>query len=116
MGAAVLLGAGFLLPAGAAQLALVGGGMFLAAGASGPAGAMVANLTPGAVHGTAFATLTLANNLLGLAPGPFLTGVLADRVGLDRAFCLVPVASLLAACVLAYARRHYDTDCAGVKQ
>ncbi|MRV70238.1 MFS transporter [Duganella sp. FT92W] len=112
MGAAVLLGAGFLLPPGAAQLVLVGCGMFVAAGASGPAGAMVANLTPGAVHGTAFATLTLANNLLGLAPGPFVTGALADRVGLDRAFCVIPLASLAAACVFAYARRHYDGDCA----
>jgi predicted MFS family arabinose efflux permease len=114
MGAALLLGAAFLLPPGPVQLALIGCGMFVAAGASGPAGAMVANLTPGAVHGTAFATLTLANNLLGLAPGPFLTGALADRIGLDRAFCVVPLASLLAACVFAYARNHYDADSAAV--
>ena len=32
-----------------------------------------------AISGTAFATLTLANNLLGLAPGPWVTGLLADR-------------------------------------
>ena len=46
---------------------------------TGPAGAMVAGLTPAAIHGTAFATLTLANNFLGLAPGPIVTGWLADQ-------------------------------------
>ena len=38
--------------------------MFLVAGTVGPVGAMVANLTPLAIHGSAFATLTLANNLI----------------------------------------------------
>ena len=56
--------------------------MFLAAATAGPAGAMVANLTPAALHGTAFAILTLANNAFGLAPGPIVTGWLADRIGL----------------------------------
>ena len=62
------------------------------------------------MHGTAFATLTLANNLLGLAPGPLLTGVLADHIGLDRAFQLIPLLSILAALVFIYARRHYHND------
>jgi len=84
--------------------------MFLAAGTTGPAGAMVANLTDRAVHGTAFATLTLANNLLGLAPGPLITGVLADRLGLAAACQLVPLLSLAAAAVFWYARRHYSAD------
>lgn len=105
-----LLSAAFALPPGALQLSLIGAGMFLAAGTTGPAGAMVANLTHRSVHGTAFATLTLANNLLGLAPGPFLTGVLADRLGLDGAFRLVPLVSLGAAAVFWYARRYYVHD------
>ena len=106
----VLLSIAFHLPPGTTQLSLICLGMLVAAGTSGPSGAMVANLTAPAVHGTAFATLTLANNLLGLAPGPLLTGVLADRIGLDRAFQLVPLLSILAALVFLYARRHYHSD------
>lgn len=107
-----LLSLGFALAPGALQLGLIGAGMFLAAGTTGPAGAMVANLTPRPIHGTAFATLTLANNLLGLAPGPLLTGALADRLGLAQACQLVPLVSVLAAAVFWYARSHYEGDVA----
>ncbi len=110
LGSCVLLLAAFALAPGAAQLVLIGAGMFLAAGTTGPAGAMVANLTHRSVHGTAFATLTLANNLLGLAPGPFLTGVMADRYGLATACQLVPLVSLAAALVFLRARRSYLQD------
>jgi MFS family permease len=112
LASAALLCTAFSLPAGALQLGLIGAGMFLAAGTTGPAGAMVANLTDRSIHGTAFATLTLANNLLGLAPGPFLTGVLADHVGLGGALRLVPLVSLGAAAVFWSARRHYLADLA----
>ena len=110
LGSCVLLLAAFALAPGPAQLVLIGAGMFLAAGTTGPAGAMVANLTHRSMHGTAFATLTLANNLLGLAPGPFLTGVLADHYGLAAACQLVPLVSLAAALVFLYARRSYLQD------
>jgi len=110
LGSCVLLSVAFALAPGALQLVLIAAGMFLAAGTTGPAGAMVANLTHRSLHGTAFATLTLANNLLGLAPGPYLTGVLADHAGLARACQIVPLVSLLAAAVFAYARRSYLAD------
>ncbi len=106
----LLLSIAFRLQPGAAQLSLIALAMLVATGTSGPAGAMVANLTHAAVHGTAFATLTLVNNLLGLAPGPLLTGVLADHLGLDRAFQLVPLISVAAALVFCYAHRHYPAD------
>ncbi len=86
----MLLLLGFHQAPGTAQLLFVGAGMFVAAGTTGPAGAMVANLTHLLIHGTAFATLTLANNLLGMAPGPFLTGVVADRMGLMAALQWLP--------------------------
>jgi hypothetical protein len=73
---------------------------------------MVANLTHYSVHGTAFATLTLANNLLGLAPGPFITGRVSDLIGLHAAFQLVPLVSLAAAAVFFYAKCHYHKDIA----
>jgi MFS family permease len=106
----VLLGIAFHLPAGRLQLVLIGCGMFFCAGATGPSGAMVANLTPPSIHASAFATLTLANNLLGLAPAAILTGIVADRIGLLGALQLVPFASLLAAVAFAIGRCSYKRD------
>ena len=102
---AVLLSAALMLPAGPSQLIMLGLAIFLAAATAGPAGAMVAGLTPAAIHGTAFATLTLANNFLGLAPGPIVTGWLADQVGLLGALRWLPIASLAAALVFVCARQ-----------
>jgi MFS family permease len=110
LGSCALLSLAFALPHGTVQLLVIALGMFLAAGTSGPAGAMVANLTPQPIHGTAFAMLTLVNNLLGLAAGPLVTGVLADALGLDRAFQLVPLAAVAAAAVFWYGKQHYLAD------
>lgn len=112
LGSCLLLSAAFALQAGPLQLALICLGMLIATGTTGPCGAMVANLTHYSVHGTAFATLTLANNMLGLAPGPFITGRVSDLVGLHAAFQLVPLVSLAAAAVFFYARCHYHKDIA----
>ena len=98
------------LGAGTPQLVLLGAGMFFAAACAGPAGAMVANLTPAALHGTAFAVLTLANNAFGLAPGPILTGWLADRIGLLGAMQWLPFASLAAAGVFLIAARSTSAE------
>lgn len=111
IGCAGFLALAFALPPGLAQLVALGAAVFLVAGTTGPAGAMVANLTPGVIHGTAFATLTLANNLLGLAPGPILTGRFADAMGLVDALRILPVPCVLAALVFALARRSYANDC-----
>jgi MFS family permease len=89
---------------------LIALGMFFGAGTVGPAGAMVANLTPAPLHGSAFGTLSLANNLLGLAPGPIVTGMLADAFGLPVALQLVPLVSLVSAGIFALARRSYQRD------
>jgi MFS family permease len=112
IGCAILLSAALALPTGPAQLMLLGLAMFLAAGTTGPAGAMVAGLTPAAIHGTAFATLTLANNFLGLAPGPILTGWLADQVGLLEALRWLPLASVAATLVFLCARQSSRADLA----
>ena len=84
-------------------------GMFLAAASAGPSGAIVAALTPAALHGTAFAILTLANNALGLAPGPIVTGWIADRIGLLGALQLMPFASMAAALVFIIGTRSSRT-------
>ncbi|MEK0097073.1 MFS transporter [Streptomyces sp. A475] len=107
-GSLVLLTGGFRLPPGIPQLLLVGAGTLLSNATAGPAAAMVASLTPAAVAATAMATLTLANSLLGLAPGPAVTGMLADRMGLDGALRLVPLVAVVAGLAFALGRRHYD--------
>ena len=107
---AIFLAAAFRTGIGWPQMVLLALGMFFAAGTAGPAGAMVANLTPVAVHATAFATLTIANNLLGLAPGPFLTGFVADRIGLLGALQWVPMAALAATAAFWIGRRFYASD------
>jgi MFS family permease len=86
----LLLAAAFFLPVGGVQLAAIGLGMILSAGSSGPAGAIVADATPVRLHASVMAALTLANNLLGLAPGPVVTGLLADRLGLGTALRIIP--------------------------
>jgi MFS family permease len=107
---AIALTAALLLPPGAPQLMLLAVAMFFVAGTTGPAGAMVANLTPLALHGSAFAMLTLANNVIGLAPGPIVTGRIADAVGLLDALRLLPVAAVAAGLVFLAARRSYLAD------
>jgi hypothetical protein len=71
---------------------------------------MVAGLTPTSVHATAFATLTLANNLLGLAPGPFVTGLIADKVGLLDALRVILLIGLVATAIFSLAKRKYATE------
>lgn len=105
MGCAASIAAAFALGPGPTQLELLGVGMFLAAASAGPSGAIVAALTPAALHGTAFAILTLANNAFGLAPGPIVTGWVADRLGLLGALQLLPFASVAAALVFVVGTR-----------
>ncbi|MFD9811918.1 MFS transporter [Streptomyces sp. NPDC059080] len=107
-GSLILLTAGFPLPPGALQLVLIGAGTLLSNATAGPAAAMVVSLTPAAVAATAMATLTLANSLLGLAPGPAVTGMLADHLGLDAALRVVPLVALVAGLAFAVGRHHYD--------
>ncbi len=100
----------FRLPAGTLQIVLLGAGMFFSAGACGPSGAMVANLTPSSMHSSAFATLTLANNFLGLAPAAILTGFIADRIGLLGALQIIPFATFVSALAFLLGKRSYAAD------
>jgi len=110
LAACAFLVAGFSLPEGTAQLVLIGFGILMAAGTTGPATAMVANVTHVSIHATAFATLSLANNLLGMAPGPIVTGALADHFGLLAALRYGSFVCLLAAAMFALGARHYTSD------
>ncbi|WP_307821758.1 MFS transporter [Streptomyces coffeae] len=110
LGSLALLTAGFQLPSGPLPLVLIGAGTLLSNATAGPATAMVANLTPAAIAATAMATLTLANSLLGLAPGPAVTGVLADRIGLLGALQMVPLVAIAAGAAFAIGKLNYEKD------
>lgn len=114
IGSATALSLAMQCEPGVAQFAMLAIAIFLVSGTAGPVGAVVANLTPLAIHGTAFATLTLANNLLGFAPGPILTGWVADHLGLLGAFRLLPAVGLLAALTFFLARKTYLADLARI--
>src|SRR4051794_17629613 len=110
----VFLGSAFALAPGGAQLLLLAVGIFFAAGTTGAAGAMVSNLTHESIRATAFGTLTLANNVLGLAAGPLVTGILADKFGLATAMQIVPLAAAGALVFLVLGRRAYPAGLAKV--
>ena len=104
---AALFAAAFFNPPGPVQLSLIAAALLVVAGVAGVCGAMTANLTPPAIHSTAMALLALSNNLLGLAPGPYITGLLADRYDLLFALKVLPLPCLLSALAMLAARRDY---------
>ena len=108
----VCLPVGFALDKGAAQLILIGLGAFFAAGSSGPIAAMVANLSHPSVRASAMGTLTVANNLLGLALGPFVVGVLADHIGLGRAMTVTPLIYVVAIVALVLGKKFHHVGVA----
>jgi MFS family permease len=107
---AMLFAGAFLSPPGPVQLGFIAGGLLLVGGITGVTGAMIANSTPRAVHSTAMAVLALAYNLFGLAPGPFVTGLLADSFGLLDALKIMPLPCLLAALGMALASPLYRAE------
>ena len=109
----VSLGIGLRLGTGTAQLVLLGIGAFFSAGCSGPTAAMVANLTHHSIRASAMGTLTVANNLLGLALGPFVIGILADHLGLLRALQLSPLVYIAAVVAFVAGKRAYP---AGIRR
>ncbi|WP_227979816.1 MFS transporter [Nocardia spumae] len=103
----VCLTVGFSIEHGAAQLILIGIGAWFSGGSSGPTAAMVATLTHSSVRASAMGTLTLSNSLLGMALGPFVVGLLADRYDLTTALRLAPLAYLVAIAALAAGKYLY---------
>jgi len=112
IGSAALLVSAFALPPGALQIALLFVAALLVGGHSGVGPAIITEVTSPAVRATALATIVLADNLLGLAPGPVLAGVLSDKFGLQFALEVLPLASVVAAICYFVASKHYAKDSA----
>jgi len=108
---AATLGTAFgALPPGPTQMALVLLGGATATSAIGPAVAVVLDVVPQGVSATAIAIYTLVQNLMGLAVGPVVTGVLADRWGLTTALATVAGAGLTAGFAFWWGSRYYGAD------
>jgi MFS family permease len=72
--------------------------------------AVVMDVVHPGLRATAAALVTLIQNLLGLAAGAFVAGVLSDALGLQNALALIPLASLGAALLFIIAARSYEAD------
>jgi MFS family permease len=94
----------------ATQYVLIVAGGLLMTCTAGPVSAMVIDVVHPGVRATGSSVLALIQNLLGLAVGPFLTGLLSDVVGLNAALMMIPAFSLLAAAFFVLAARTYETD------
>lgn len=97
------------LPNGA-QFMLIALGGFLMTCTVGPAAAIVLDVTHPGLRATGAAVLSLSQNLLGLAAGPAIVGVLSDEFGLDSALTLIPAFGALAAVLFLVASRSYEAD------
>jgi predicted MFS family arabinose efflux permease len=111
-----ILTAGLLLTAfavivpGLAQflLILVGGATLTAA--VGPVSAVVVDVVHPALWATAISTLAVVQNLVGLAVGPVLAGLLSDRYGLTATLAVLPLLCVVSAAMFWYGSRFYERD------
>lgn len=105
-----VLVAAFALGPQPSQFALIALGGFLATCTVGPVSAIVIDVIHPGVRATGSSVLALFQNLLGLAAGPFVAGVLSDAWGLVPALTAMPLFSLLAALAFVRAAAHYEGD------
>ena len=106
----LLFAAAFALPEGRLQLVLIVAAALFVGGHMGPVAALAAELNHPGLRATALSVVTLVYNLLGLAPGPFVVGVLSDRFGLRAAMMVIPVACLVAAICFLLGSRYLPED------
>jgi predicted MFS family arabinose efflux permease len=117
VGACLVLAPAFALelPYGA-QLAWIAAGGFVMTCTVGPVSAVVADVVHPGVRATGLAVLALFQNLLGLAAGPFLAGVLSDAWGLRSALAVIPAMGFAAAAFFLLAARSYEADAQRVER
>jgi len=98
----LLTGAFALLDAGPTQIALILAGGLTMTAAVGPVAAVVTDVVHPGLRATAISTVSVMQNLFGLAIGPLLTGLLADLYGLGNALAVMPAACGAAALAFWY--------------
>jgi MFS family permease len=100
----------FSFEPGIVQFLLIGLGLSMSSSFLGPALAVAADVTPESSHATTFAVLALAYMLIGAAPGPLVTGWIADVTSLKTALFLAPIGGVAGACFFFLASRTYRRD------
>jgi predicted MFS family arabinose efflux permease len=98
------------LQGNALQVGLIALASFMLTCTVGPAAAVVMDLVHPSVRSAGAALLSLFQNLLGLASGAYIAGVLSDRFGLATSLTVVPVFACLAALLFVLAARSYDSS------
>ena len=94
------------------MLILVGG--FAMGSVGGITTAVAMDVAHPGLRSTAASMVTLANNLIGFTMGPFIVGLLSDRIGLQSALAWITLFTLPAAACLYWASRSYEADKARV--
>ncbi|MEJ8821345.1 MFS transporter [Variovorax humicola] len=112
---ALVLIAGFALPPGSLAMGLIFAGALFAAAQGGCSAAIACDVTHPGVRATVTATMALANNLIGLAPGPLIVGMLSDVLGLKLALTVAPAMALAAAFFFVLTSRSYEADAARIR-
>ena len=74
----------------------------------GPCFAVIHDLVHPGMTGMAIGVLILANNLLGMALGPLIGGMLSDRFELSTALLIVSAVPLISAVAFMVASTRYD--------
>ena len=111
MATLVMLTSAFaLLDAGPLQFALILTGGLTMTAAVGPVAAVMTDVVHPGLRATAISSVSVVQNLLGLAIGPVLTGLLADLYGLRNALAVMPAACGVAALAFWYGSNHYVRD------
>ncbi|MET4612376.1 MFS family permease [Rhodococcus sp. PvR044] len=103
--AAVLLIAAFSFGPGPVQLILLGAGALFSSATSGGVASIVIMLTHPSLRASALGVGTMSNSIFGLALGPVVVGMLADRHGLSVAMQIAPLAYVIAIGVLILGKR-----------
>lgn len=97
---------GFLTP-GPVQLGLTLAVFFCCASVMGPVNAVAMDVVETGLHASVNSLVGLAQNLLGLAAGPMVIGLLSDRLGLATALLVLPVAATISCGCFLLATRSY---------
>jgi MFS transporter, Spinster family, sphingosine-1-phosphate transporter len=110
VGVGVILAIAFQVRPGPLQYGLIVAGSIGLAGTVGPMAAVIASLVHPGLRATGIAILAVVQNIVGLAAGGFLTGMLSDRLGIAQALALVPLVALVSAGVYLAGARHYERE------
>lgn len=95
---------------GPQQYLLILIGAFMMGSVGGITTAVAMDVAHPGLRSTAASMVTLANNLIGFTLGPFIVGMLSDRIGLQGALAWVTLFALPAAACLYRASLSYEDD------